>query len=160
MKNYYSELFQLVAHDEDAAYQKAGAILAEIQREAKWLEHQRSLVAHMHSFLGAMRAERAGPKPLGVAGVTAPDDYVSVTTTPPPGTVAPNTRSERIKNIALALAQGGLWDLDTQMVLNEMTAEGLSLGVRQPLSVIGTVLASMDDFERVGPNLFRFKRPT
>ena len=45
-----------------------------------------------------------------------------------------------------------------QDVLNYLEHQGLALGVQQPLSVIGTVLANSDYFRRIARNTF-VKRP-
>ena len=43
-----------------------------------------------------------------------------------------------------------------QEVLDRLKAKGLDLGVQQPLAVIGTVLASADDFRKVARNTFEY----
>ena len=41
-------------------------------------------------------------------------------------------------------------------VLDELTRKGLDLGVKQPIAVIGTVLASGDGFKKIARNTFEY----
>ena len=46
--------------------------------------------------------------------------------------------------------------IKTEEVLKHLTDQGFSLGVQNPLAVIGTVLASADGFARIAKNTFEF----
>ena len=48
----------------------------------------------------------------------------------------------------------GAWRVTTQEVLQEIENQRLSLGVKQPHAVIGTVLANAEGFQRIARNTF------
>lgn len=152
MRDYVQELIKLAAEDERAAFQQATQFLAEIGREATHLEQQRALIGQFYTYL-ATKTGQAGLGPLIVPlRATATKAAPSSPTPQPPGTIAPSNRSQEVRDTALAMVKEGQHVIHTHALFNRMTAGGKSLGVQQPLSVIGTVLSSTPGFSKIDAN--------
>jgi len=68
-------------------------------------------------------------------------------------------RSTKIREAALALVRSGKYTLSAQDVVDYIReTEGVTFDVKRPASVAGTVLARLDEFERLEMNRFRFKQ--
>jgi hypothetical protein len=67
-------------------------------------------------------------------------------------------RSTKIRDAAFALAKLGKYTLTAQDVVDYIReTEGIKFDVKRPASVVGTVLARLEEFQRLEMNQFRFK---
>jgi hypothetical protein len=126
----------------------ADRALDEIGREIGRLRHQIALIKQLRAFYvhepaasGGETAVRAGP-----AG-TAPDGYTS------------KERGSLVREAALDLARRGLTPLSVGEVLAELERRGVRFGIARPGSMVGTVLAYMDEFHRKDFNEFEYVGP-
>ena len=66
-------------------------------------------------------------------------------------------RSAKVRHAALALAQSGKSEVSPQDVLVYLSeTEGVVFAVKRPASMAGTILSSMEQFERIGMGRFKY----
>ena len=134
---------------EQAAYDLGPELLREIEAEQEKLKNQASVIKAFGKYLqdnGEVTARSANPDPeLDV--------------------IEAAERSRLIVEAATEVwhDQQHAWDsgpdshlVNVQEVLERIRTKGLDLGVKQPLAVIGTVLASADGFRKVARNTFEY----
>lgn len=147
-RDYYEELikaagsqphYQVVRHANDA--------VNAIREELAYWEQQQTLVSQLHQYM--LSKQRQTTQPAHQTGAT-------VTTR----TISPAQRSGVIQGTARQLAAEGHGTLTSQDITNRLAETGFVLGVQQPNAVIGTVLSSMPEFERVATNVFKYVTST
>ena len=75
----------------------------------------------------------------------------------PTDNLAPNERSAKVREAALAMADRGHSVITPQDVLTYLAEEqNVAFDVKRPASLVGTILNNMDSFERIEKNQFRF----
>lgn len=67
------------------------------------------------------------------------------------------TRKSKVQEKALELGKRRKREISAQDVIDALAADGVTLGVARPGTMIGAVLRSMPEFERTGSNQFKFK---
>jgi hypothetical protein len=65
-------------------------------------------------------------------------------------------RKSKVQAKVLELGKRGKSDISAQDVIDALTADGQDLGVARPGTMVGAVLRSMPEFQRIGPNKFRY----
>ena len=153
MRDYVKELMEAWSeHGEQAAYITGGRLLQDLRRDISRLEKQELAILA-----------------LGAVFFEDPD----VDTSQDPGyfpteleTVDPLERPKVIVNAAKQAYQErernpwsstGTAEIKSQDVIDHLRSQGLSLGVQQPLAVIGTVLSSASEFRKVARNSFLYQ---
>ena len=134
-RDYYGELIQLAASDPRAAEKLAAEFAGELLSQMDELKRQMGYVQQMLEYLNSI-----DPEPLK----------------PNVRSVAPLERSRMIKDAAMFLVLEGYPSVTVHMVHDMFRQRGLDLGVRQPGSVIGTVLASAPGFKRTNIGEFEY----
>ena len=142
MKDYVREMMEAWStQGEQAAYDLNTELLKEIEADFDRLKNQMSAINALRAYLqDSGNLEASTP-------VTNPDF----------DTVEPSERPRLIVNAAQVVWRQQPDNLvKVQWVLDELNTRGLDLGVRQPLAVIGTVLASADGFTKIARNTFEY----
>ena len=141
MRDYVREMMDVWTNDGDqAAYDLGAKLLQEIESEISSLRTQSAAV----SALG-LHLQDAGSVNV-VEKETRTLDIVQ-------SSERPRLILDAAQNIGW-LNQGKL--VKVHDVLNELNGRGLDLGVKQPLAVIGTVLARSNSFTKVARNTFEY----
>lgn len=65
-------------------------------------------------------------------------------------------RGEVVREEARRLGSEGLHVVTTKHVLDALAARGITFTIRRPTSMIGSVLKSMKEFKRLGPDRFEY----
>ena len=151
MRDYLKELMGAWSeHGEQAAYDAGGRLLRDLRRDIALLEKQELAIL----ALGAVFLEN--PE------VDASQDPGYF-----PGeldTVEPADRPRIIINAAKQAfrdresnpwSSTGTAEIKSHEVIDHLRSQGLSLGVQQPLAVVGTVLSSASGFHKIARNTFR-----
>lgn len=144
---------------EEAAYVLGSSLLVEIENDREHLTRQEAAIM----ALGRVLQDRTGVETAEFA-VELPDQPEAG---PELNPIEQAHRPRLIAEVAREVwgDQQEPWagpekDLvKTQDVLAKLQARGLDLGVRQPLAVIGTVLASADGFTKIARNTFEYSVP-
>ena len=125
-----------------AAYDRGTKYLETISEEIRGLQGQRSTITALMQHLEASGA-RSTPQLALFESVRGPD------------------RPQVILDAAEAVVEATSGDLvvNVQDVLAELQRQDLSLGVQQPLAVIGTVLSRSEYYDKVARNTFRRVEP-
>ena len=125
-----------------AAYDRGKILLETIAEEIKGLLGQRTTITALMQHLEASGARSTRQMEL-FDSVRAPD------------------RPQAILDAAAAVleATSGGFMVDVQDVLAELQRRDLSLGVQQPLAVIGTVLSRSDHYRKLARNTFQRVEP-
>jgi len=123
----------------------ADRALDEISTEISRLRDQIALVRQLRAFYVHDQAAPAGratarPGPRE----TGPDGYTS------------KERAGLVREAAVDLAERGFTPLSVGDVLAELEQKGVRFGIARPGSMVGTVLAYMDEFHRKGFNQFEY----
>ena len=67
-------------------------------------------------------------------------------------------RREAVQGKALELAGSGQGEITADDVVEALGQDGLNLNVSRPATMVGAALRAMKEFERVGRNIFRYRR--
>ena len=67
------------------------------------------------------------------------------------------SRKAAVQAKAIELGKRRKSDISAQDVIDALDADGTSLGVARPGTMVGAVLRSMPEFTRTGSNLFKYK---
>ena len=130
----------------------------------------KDLLEGIRNDIARLQRQESAIKALAV--VLREDPYVDTSLDPrdpEPGldTIEPSERSRVIVKAAAEAYESreqyyqtatGKPYIKTEEVLNHLNEQGLSLGVQNPLAVIGTVLASADGFARIAKNTFEIHK--
>ena len=154
MHDYLKELMSAWSEDGDqAAYVAGGRLLQELRRDISLLEKQELAIL----ALGAVFLENPN-----VDASQDPGYFPTVLETVDPlerpkviVKAAKQAYREREKNPWSAT---GTAEIKSQNVIDQLRSQGLSLGVQQPLAVIGTVLSSASEFRKIARNTFLYQR--
>ena len=123
-----------------AGYDRGEILLEKIAEEIRGLQSQRTTITALMQHLEASGA-RSTPQLALFESVRGPD------------------RPQVILDAAAAVLEASSGDGDlvvnVQDVLAELQRQDLSLGVQQPLAVIGTVLSRSEYYDKVARNTFR-----
>ena len=127
-----------------AAYDRGTKYLETIADEIRGLQGQRTTITALMQHLEASGA-RSTPQLALFESVRGPD------------------RPQAILDAAAAVLEASSGDgglvVTVQSVLAELQRKDLSLGVQQPLAVIGTVLSRSEYYDKVARNTFRRVEP-
>lgn len=66
-------------------------------------------------------------------------------------------RKSKVQMKAIELGKKRKKEISAQDVIDALNADGTSLGVARPGTMVGAVLRSMTEFERTGSNTFKYK---
>jgi predicted RNase H-like nuclease (RuvC/YqgF family) len=135
--DYAKRIIRHIANDDPNILGLFEQYAEEIDDEITWLRKQRELLNQLHAYLIDKDLDEAGEK-------TAVKLIPKL------------ERSKRIKEAAEAVAKRGDMVVTAEMVGAYLEESRLSLGVKQPNAVIGTVLAADEDFERIDVNKFKY----
>ncbi len=152
MRDYVRELTEVWRSEgEQAAY----LLVSELHRSI------RNDIAHLHKQGAAIQALAAVLKDYPSVDTSADpidDDAEEAQQADAAGSafVDPSKRSDYIFRIAEFVSHSSNGEpFSTQDVLDEIYHRFATLGVRQPLAVIGTVLSSAKGFTRIAPNTYQ-----
>ena len=135
MRDYFGELVELAASNRRAAELLADKMLDELLGLADEVKRQ---TKYVHDWLEWLNS--VDPEP----------------TRPNVRQVRPLDRPQLIKDAAVAAVRKGYTTVTVHMIQDMFRATGLDLGVRQPGSVIGTVLSRLPDFSRTNVGEFQY----
>ena len=142
----FDQLFPLI---EQAAH--------ELELESRKLEETVLLMRRLGDQYRALEPLARPTSRLETAGQAAPAPPTRVETlarvTPAP---EGRERGATIREAALALVRRGVTTVTSRDVITELAARGVTLDVKRPASVIGTVLSRMPGFVRGSKDLYRF----
>jgi hypothetical protein len=126
----------------------ADKALDEIGKEVGRLRDQAALIKQLRAFYVPSDGATVGDGPVRRgAAAAAPDGYTS------------EERGRLVRLAALDLAQGGLSPLRVGDVLTELERRGVRFGIARPGSMVGTVLAYMNEFHHKDFNQFEYVGP-
>ena len=151
MRDFMNEMLDTRSKQGDqAAYDMGTNLLVKIENEHDWLNKQASAIRAFGKYL------------RDTSRVVEPEPESH----PPLQRIDPADRPRSIIRTAYEVwetqqREYGALDreatlIKVQDVFERLTDNGLDLGVQQPLAVIGTVLASADEFTRVERNTFEY----
>ena len=159
MRNFVDEmLVAWTSESKQAAYETGIRLLNEIQKDFDYLKRQETTIQALGLYL------REDPE--------IDQDFVSADPEPevPEVQVDKIEAAERPRVILQAADE--VWEnqqspwggpetnlIKTLDVHASLREKGLDLGVRQPLAVIGTVLASADGYTKIARNTFEYSPP-
>ena len=159
MRNFVDEmLLACTGESKQAAYDTGIRLLREIQREFEYLKRQETTIQALGSYL------REDPEI---------DQNVE---SPEPEPATPESQTNEIEPAQrprmILQAADEVWEaqqtprggsetnlINTRDVHLSLENKGLDLGVRHPLAVIGTVLASADGYTKIARNTFEYTPP-
>ena len=122
-----------------AAFDMGNKLLSEIEAEVHQLEWAKNTIRALAVYL----------RETGLA-----EDNTEF---PKGDVVIPSHRANLIMEAAYHVKfETSSSTITVQDVLQELNNRGLDLGVKQPLAVIGTVLARADDWTKIARNTFEF----
>ena len=140
MRDYVREMFDILAQDgDDAAYLLGVALIAEIDAEEAALNQQRGTIGEIGRWLQDFGHVSEGIIPKGNPGL----NKVEVGQRPQ---VIMEAAIKRVSNHRVKV----------QDVFAELTKMGLDLDVKNPLAVIGTVLARSKVFVKIAQSTFEY----
>ena len=154
MRDYVKEMMELwTSEGEQAAYGIGAKLLEDISEQREYLDRQESAIHALGLVLQGSDNVDTSLQPVEIA--------------PELDEIEPSERSRLIVKAATEVwkdQQTGWPGADSdlvkaQRVLDQLRADGLDLGVQQPLAVIGTVLASASGFKKVARNTFERIEP-
>lgn len=143
MTDFVKEMTDVWNHEGvQEAYDRGKALLETIADEIRSLQGQRTTITALMQHLEASGA-RSTPQLELLESVKAPD------------------RPQVILEAAAAVLEStsGGFLVTVQSVLAELQRRNLSLGVQQPLAVIGTVLSRSEYYHKVARNTFQCVEP-
>lgn len=156
MRDYAREMLDILRRDGyQAAYDLGGELLQEARRDQQAMERHFAMQTHAMQAIGMYLRDSGNVWGDGYMGsfFTGLDGTQSVETVDRPRVII-----EAATAIYQRLPAGNKY-VHAQAVLEELVDRGLDLGVQQPFAVVGTVLASADDFRRVARNKFEYVGP-
>ncbi|MDP2675958.1 MAG: hypothetical protein Q8Q00_13835 [Dehalococcoidia bacterium] len=140
-KDRVRPLMKFIAEDKlDRLALEGTSTLQDIERDIGDLREQAALI---RTLLGRYARQVAAE---GVAPVVerAEDGYTSA------------ERSRLVRQAALELGANGLDVLNAQQVVDHLAKGGVIFSIKRPASMVGSVLASMKEFDRTEMNKFRY----
>ena len=154
MRDYVRELTDVWGSEgEQAAYLMVNQLRGDIRNDVARLQKQD---AALHALAAVLRDYP------GVDTSEDPFDDVEAEMADSAGAavVDPKWRSSYIHSLAHDLTHASWGESFTvQELLDEIHRRFASLGVKQPLAVIGTVLSNSPQFKRVAPNTYQTADP-
>ena len=154
MRDYLQEMIDAWANEgPQAAYEIGEQLLMAMEEEGcRLLQHRSAILS-----LGVVLRDRPDVDTTAKGGVAES----------PLETIAATARSRTIIRAAeeiWSVRQGNGWTqidprlITTFEVREKLIAQGVDLGVQQPLAVIGTVLSSAEGFTKVARSTFEFSQ--
>jgi hypothetical protein len=130
-----------VAEVADRALDEISAEVGRLRDQMGLIRQLRALYVHEQAPSAGGMAARSGAPGSG------PDGYSS------------KERGVLVREAAVDLARRGLTPLSVGDVLAELQRKGISFSIARPGSMVGTVLAYMDEFHRKAFNQFEYVGP-
>jgi hypothetical protein len=147
-KDTFKHLMKLAIEERTNELRTEGiAAVQAIQREIMELQRQSTVITYLLNKYTGMTEPiiTTFPMPAGKPVGAAPDTQRSR-----------QDRTALVKQTALELAKAGNLEISTNDVLDALHRKGITLDVKRPTSMIGTVLKAMPEFKRLEMNRFQY----